>query len=646
MARQRWDVQTILLALLTGLYFVILFRTAWVCDDAYITLRTVDNFVAGLGPRWNPLERVQAYTHPLWMLLLSLVYFATREAFYTTIMVSIATAGAAVVFLAWRLAPRRSGAILALLILVFSRAFIDYSTSGLENPLAHLLMVLVLILYLRPEASRRTLLALTFVSALIMLTRLDLLLLVLPPLIHAYLRSRDRAWALLGFAPLVIWEIFSLIYYGYLLPNTAYAKLSTGLPAFALLRQSIWYFVFSAKNDPITILALLVALVAGFAGRSAKHRALAIGLVLYGAYIVKIGGDFMGGRFFTVPLLCAVVILAQLDMSARRWLAPAAWIVAVLIGCLSLCPPILSGREYNGCGRAEVGPHGVVDERAYYYETTGLLRAGEYAEMPAHRWAQGGRTAGPGIRVEMNVGFLGYFAGPEAHVIDIFALADPLLAHLPALTFVPFRARNYPHDPNWRIGHFLRTVPEGYTETLAGSVNQFRDERLGEYYDQVALITRGELFSAARWRAIWRMNTGRLDHLIDRDALRTPQRRQAIAASPRCFVLNEQLLCSYNGVRVGLPGRCGAAQLTVGLDVTDRYLITLYRAGVMVPQAVFRMRPPQSAPRQGMVRCDLALPQAVRRGGFDEVGIYPLRGDGHFEVGPLALGECGATSGR
>ena len=39
--------------------------------------------------------------------------------------------------------------------------------------------------------------------------------------------------SVLGFIPLIAWELFSLIYYGFLLPNTAYAKLNTGLPQHA-----------------------------------------------------------------------------------------------------------------------------------------------------------------------------------------------------------------------------------------------------------------------------------------------------------------------------------------------------------------------------------------------------------------------------
>src|SRR4051812_5661024 len=71
--------------LLTALFLCAIVRYGWVAEDAYITLRTVDNFVHGFGLRWNVAERVQAYTHPLWMLLLCLVYAVTREDFLTLV---------------------------------------------------------------------------------------------------------------------------------------------------------------------------------------------------------------------------------------------------------------------------------------------------------------------------------------------------------------------------------------------------------------------------------------------------------------------------------------------------------------------------------------------------------------------------------
>jgi hypothetical protein len=55
----------ILQIILMGIFAIVLIRTAWICDDAYITFRTIDNFINGYGLRWNIAERVQTYTNPL-----------------------------------------------------------------------------------------------------------------------------------------------------------------------------------------------------------------------------------------------------------------------------------------------------------------------------------------------------------------------------------------------------------------------------------------------------------------------------------------------------------------------------------------------------------------------------------------------------
>jgi hypothetical protein len=48
--------QGILLVAALLLVAVVLIRTAWICDDAYITFRTIDNFLHGFGLRWNVAE--------------------------------------------------------------------------------------------------------------------------------------------------------------------------------------------------------------------------------------------------------------------------------------------------------------------------------------------------------------------------------------------------------------------------------------------------------------------------------------------------------------------------------------------------------------------------------------------------------------
>ncbi len=122
-------------------YLVVVVRRAWLGDDAYITFRTVDNFVNGYGLTWNIDERVQAYTHALWMFALSGVYAITREMYFTPIFFSIALSLAAVGLLAWRGSRSWWASTLGIFTLAMSNAFVDYSTSGLENPLSHLLLV-------------------------------------------------------------------------------------------------------------------------------------------------------------------------------------------------------------------------------------------------------------------------------------------------------------------------------------------------------------------------------------------------------------------------------------------------------------------------------------------------------------------------
>lgn len=217
-----------------AVYTVMVLRTAWVSDDAFITMRTVDNFVDGYGLRWNVAERVQSYTHPLWMLLLSALYACLGSHYFTLVIAGIATSLAAAYGLARYLARSPEQALLALLVLTASRSFLDYSTSGLENPLLHLLSVAALHLYLvRPAALRWF--ALTI--ALLAFARMDAALIFAPALAHSASNERRRSGLratlkelLLGFTPFLAWELFSLFYYGFLFPNTAYAKLNTGWP--------------------------------------------------------------------------------------------------------------------------------------------------------------------------------------------------------------------------------------------------------------------------------------------------------------------------------------------------------------------------------------------------------------------------------
>ena len=107
----------------------VIIRTAWMCDDAFISMRTVDSFVSGNGLRWNPDERVQAFTHPLWVLLVAIPYAFTRDPYFTVLGLSILLSTAAATVLAARIARPGWNAFAALGLLICSKAFVPLKNS-------------------------------------------------------------------------------------------------------------------------------------------------------------------------------------------------------------------------------------------------------------------------------------------------------------------------------------------------------------------------------------------------------------------------------------------------------------------------------------------------------------------------------------
>lgn len=93
---------------------------------------------------------------------------------------------------------------------------------------------------------------------------MDTLLLFLPNLIIVF--CQFPGWksvrnVALGFAPFICWEMFSLCYYGFLFPNTAYAKLDTGVSSVQLLLQGIGYLVSSFTFDPLIFVVMGASVV-------------------------------------------------------------------------------------------------------------------------------------------------------------------------------------------------------------------------------------------------------------------------------------------------------------------------------------------------------------------------------------------------
>ena len=62
---------------------IVVVRSAWLNDDAYFSARTLDNWGNGYGLTWNVDERVQAYTHPLWLFLIAAPFFISHSFYFS-----------------------------------------------------------------------------------------------------------------------------------------------------------------------------------------------------------------------------------------------------------------------------------------------------------------------------------------------------------------------------------------------------------------------------------------------------------------------------------------------------------------------------------------------------------------------------------
>ncbi len=511
-------LQKLLFFSLLGAYTILLVRTAWMCDDAFITLRTVDNFVRGYGLVWNIGERVQAYTHPLWMFLLSAFYAFTREPYFTTLAISMVLSLATVVLLLWTSHRHLLILLLIGIISIGSKAFADYSTSGLENPLAHLLLIAFFILCLRQPLHRRHALLLGTLAGLIMLNRLDHGLLVIPALLAAAIQLPRRAAVTLltaAGAPVAGWLLFSLVYYGFPFPNTFYAKQTLGIPRIEYLERGVGYVVDTAVVDGVTLLGITFAVGWAVWRRSALTLlAAAAGILLYVLYVIWIGGDFMGGRMFSAPLAASLAVLASAKPTSCRH--PIAILAVLFTTALVLLnrPYLTSPEPLRGAFTGSIeqaflsrppigGLYSIVDERQFYNQLWLLpIMQGQF-KPEQHPWASQGillRENKAYFFVRGPIGMFGYYAGQQAYIIDELALSDAFLARIGLLSI----------PDNWRIAHVPRPMPEGYLLTKFTGENKISNPEARDFYNQLQNVISGPIFDLKRFKYIFSINTAPL----------------------------------------------------------------------------------------------------------------------------------------
>lgn len=498
-------------------YFVLL--NAWVSEDAYITLRVLDNFFNGYGLRWNIHERVQVYTHPLWMLLHIPVDFVISNLFLSNVLLSVAgTVGAVLVTLSSVKKPLFITLACFYLPLMASKSFRDYSTSGLENPLSYLLFAVFGYILLKKYDHPKFWLYMSLTIALSLMNRLDMIVFYAPTLLWLlWNRFSDIRWkqAILGSLPLVAWLVFAIWYYGFIFPNTKYAKLDTSIESYRYIKHGLAYAKYTLIMDTATGLEILSSLVFIILALVRKPPILhplyllpaciALGLYWYVLYLIYIGGDYMVGRFWAYPAFVAVWLI-YVFIPENISIKAVYGFIAVLLATGTPLPTSAELRKL--CPTAcTISPHPMIDAKwmfsgNFLFPKIKPLMVNTDAHHKFVGWAAPLAKKAPGhVEKAHFIGMLGYYAGPGNILVDELALGDPLLSRMPVI-----------QDGGFFIGHFKRPIPKGYFEAIKTGSTAKMDRSLAQYYEKLRLITSGDLSDPKRLKTIIEFNLGYYDH--------------------------------------------------------------------------------------------------------------------------------------
>jgi hypothetical protein len=370
--RGKWHIGVSVLllsgALISGLCLVI--SRASLVDDSFVSFRYAENLANGKGLVFNPGEYVEGFTNFLWTMIISGLYLVLPfDAPHIGLFLSMAsyTGNLIVIYLV-------SGSLLsdhspwchvpiAVILSALQSTMVEFGTTGLEAGFTSLLVNLGVLFYLdrmdlkgaglsgacftmacfsRPDHaifyfSAAAALAVEVLAAAFTVHEVE-------PTGLARLWRREMGRLFAFVAPAAAYAglmAFRYTYYGSILPNTFFAK---SVEELYWSQGIIYSLTFFLGSHFWTLLPLLVIWLLKRRGSERVVRMkifFALSFLLTNAYIVKIGGDFMYGRFYVtlIPLIFIVVedlVYYTLSLERHRWATYYAIVAFAFAGIASL----------------------------------------------------------------------------------------------------------------------------------------------------------------------------------------------------------------------------------------------------------------------------------------------------------------------
>ncbi|HYP38918.1 MAG TPA: hypothetical protein VEX13_01030 [Chloroflexia bacterium] len=425
-ASSRTWLSLLIIVPLTGLYVAVpRLLDAGIVDDSYIFLRYARNFADGYGLVFNPGERVEGYTSPLWQFCLGMLAWLHVDLVAACTLLSAVFGLATMLLLlyagrGWVSPGRYLLLIIPCLFLVTSPAFQYWAWSGMDTLNFTFFFFATFVIFLREVTGKRTLYWSGICFTLGALGRLDILALLPVYICAIFLFNKGQGELPLGklvsfllpMSLLALHFLWRYSYYDSWLPNTFYAKV--GVPFTNLLQKGLTSGLEFVQSHLLYVLACPMALL--LAARLRREFVGRVGFALiivvtWAGYVTAVGGDhFAMYRFFApvLPIL-ALLFVAAVDLAIDHFRLVQAGRVAaaaVLIGVV------------------------VVVSNYAIYERFGGVKAREEVAL-ARRWTGVGLWLKQNVPPQstiasMVVGAIPYYS--ELKTFDLLGLTDKEVA--------------------------------------------------------------------------------------------------------------------------------------------------------------------------------------------------------------------------
>jgi tetratricopeptide (TPR) repeat protein len=307
-------------------------------DDSYITYRYVKNFTEGNGLVFNIGEKVEGYTCFLWIIFLSVIKSIGINYIKSSQILGIVSSLLAIFItflVSYKIFPKNKGVlfnivftVMAVILLASNGSFAYWAVSGMETGLFACLVTLGIYLYLSEIKDKFSSFPLSSIAFLFAsLTRPEGNLIFAVTLLHKlylsyYFAKQEQQnvlkeifsknnlfWFGIYFIPALVYMIWRFSYYGYLLPNTFYAKTGTSMEYFLTGLDYLWNFLKSYGFYGLFVLIILFTL---FSKENFKYYIYLFSIfIVYCLYIIFVGGDVLRPNRFFVPILPIYFILFQ-----------------------------------------------------------------------------------------------------------------------------------------------------------------------------------------------------------------------------------------------------------------------------------------------------------------------------------------------